>query len=242
MNNDNSTLILNDAGGYYWYSIEDVAVLMARIREKYLGNMTMSQYEISTSGIFLSVPLNYDDSNTKLENDFKTIAERIIKADIPGAALPTALIFPTIIGRNHWTVNVVCINYEEKIMYILKDDPFGGKDANKIPDRMIRYIENTGERLIDRHYEKNHMNNDYLVTNMLLTKKKPQQFDGWNCGPIIVSNIKDYINCFKKHENKFKCIESIKYTFNINKIQTIRENDIENYKEIIKDYNEFTYS
>lgn len=145
--------------------------------------------------------------------------------------LPKIIIIPIVDGV-HWRIVRIDIDYDAKKVHILFDDPYGqGKFPPDIKDVIIQSVTTEISKLIN-------VQALALTEDDMTEKGIDQQGSGeniWDCGPIVFSNIRDYIRQYKENS------EDTKYFINrFNEdghdvlITKIRENDYQNYCKVIE--------
>jgi hypothetical protein len=218
---DDSNLATHGHDRKYYYSIYDSIKLVANIRQKKL-NYTQDvehNYPIKAQGeeysptrqnhqgILITNPyheLNFQDS---LADDIKTIMGRhtvdthnndINNLNNLWDQMPNLLIIPILYGEEggHWRAIRAQIDYTSQTVYILWDDPYGADNFNEhLTETLLPCLTHHLEQLI-RHQTQ--CAEFVLTTNKITCQKKPfnQQGEGngYDCGPIIFSNITNYAN------------------------------------------------
>jgi DNA polymerase III delta prime subunit len=182
----------------YWYSVADGMRLNIAIRQSIFdytnmpihGGEEYSALRENHHHIFLADPYHIDNFATSLQDDVNVLINRWYK-------MPTSLLIP-VLGGMHWRIVAIAIDYEQRIVKICWDDPYG---ANHFPMHMRHTIVNgviqEVRKLIQRQ------TGDPRVIIQEFDKGIDQQGSGrndWDCGPIVFSNLVDYIQTFKGNQ------------------------------------------
>ena len=211
---------------HYWYSVNDIMTILEYFRSIYLkfslveilsSNALIdvadlySSYRINVSMIFLANPYSIEN----LEINFMDDLGRLY---IEWGEFPRQFIL-VLIANSHWRV-VRMFFYVESID-ILWDDPYGG---NCFPYMIKEMMMNIVGSAYMHFYNKN------VVINQI-TKSLDQQGlgeNGWDCGPIALQNVEDYLinfNILNENFNYYTIVDVISYNNN-HMIHTIRKKHI----------------
>ncbi|MCD6047367.1 MAG: hypothetical protein K0S08_1014 [Gammaproteobacteria bacterium] len=213
LNNSGDDKNLKDDGDdpKYIYRVRDVVNLMLAVRCECLhyqdagtgleyqqpGGEDYSQLRENAEHIFLTDPIHELHFCTYLLDEIKKISGQHEEAAMHKQKWqkpPTTLILPILTGRTqsgHWQNIRVTIDYQQRQANILWDDPYGqGRFYEETKTGYRRAITEALAILF-----KTFTNIDALPILQESDKQINQQGDdnSWDCGPIIVSNIRDYV-------------------------------------------------
>ena len=196
---------------YYWYSITDGLMLLSWIRKNYLdynNKYTHSSSEQYTAHIennnkvLVTDPYYQGNLSDYFQDDILRITEGKFGdstcQDKIWSSMPTTIIIPLLSGI-HWRAIVVTVNYKEQTTSILLNDPYGkGQFTNDLVNNIIEMVRTNVEKLIQKEINDSTFK---LEKNKIKIKEKvsDQQGkgqNGWDCGPITFSNIKDYLKYY----------------------------------------------
>jgi tetratricopeptide (TPR) repeat protein len=180
----------------YWYSIADGMRLTFAIRQTFLnydqiaikGGEEYSALRENHNRIFLADPYYMDNFATCLQDDISMILARWQK-------MPTMLLIPCL-GGMHWRLVQVQIDYPQKIVKICWDDPYG---ENHFPpsmqSSMLNVVAQAAKKLIQKQTKDPRFS---LKKSAIQQEEKKIDQQGstnndWDCGPIVFSNLADYI-------------------------------------------------
>ena len=190
--NEDWTLKGNGTTRHYWYSAEDMRIVLNYLRSQYLnyvipewldGNIDMgdlySAYRINEQRIFLAEPYSEDNFENSIMYDFSRIYNEW------GEAFPNQFIF-VLIAQAHWRVVRIIFDNLNETIDILWDDPYGGYTfPQNLKDTILTLIREIF--YFFKHVE---------VPISEVTKQTDQQglgSNGWDCGPISIQNVEDYL-------------------------------------------------
>ncbi|MCP5378734.1 MAG: ankyrin repeat domain-containing protein [Rickettsiaceae bacterium] len=254
---DDRNLVEHGSDPHYLYSIADATRLTLWLRQTYLtehytdnrivrpGEEHASTRE-NDKKIFVADPY-YHQAGSKsfrdyLQSDIEKITATGQYNSIEAGSwsqMPEILVIPILCDGVHWRMVNVRIDYGSKTLNILFDDPYGfGKFPKSLQKSIIDDIRDNAQRLICKQTNDNSiiLNINKITYGEKITDQQGSGKNGWDCGPIIFSNVEDYI----KHaiDTNNPLIYSIPvYTDNQHqkKISQIRQADIERYKAIDED-------
>lgn len=209
---------------YYWYSLSDGFRLLLAIRKnklKYLssdespyaihGNEEYSCYRENRERIFMADPYYVDSFNDSFVDDIKTIVGQHTQRNQKWQLQPALLIIPLLTG-NHWRLIRVEVDYNNKNVSVLWDDPYGKNSFNQpLKERLLLDLKRGIELLIQVQLQ----DKEFKLTNEALThcdKNIDQQGANqnfWDCAVITFSNIEDYTN--QSRNQDFSEVNSEKY-------------------------------
>lgn len=223
---------LTKHGDDYCYSITDGIRLLVDVRKHLLNYTNTASSEEgyfslreNLERIFITDPYhianfeksfsdNIMDISGKItifqeyfSNKRETITERTIKN---WKEMPKLIVIPILYEETQWRCLVIDINYDDKSVHILRDDPYGKGKFPEISTEQLEVIRVNVEKLIKRQFN----DNDFVLTQdkiIQYEKELDQQGvenKGSGSGSIVFSNIMDYVTHYKEHEN----IEGISYT------------------------------
>jgi hypothetical protein len=190
---------------YYWYSVSDVMVLLINVRSENLtfnnrpGEARLVGEEFSAlrendQGVLVADPQHSENFNDYLSNDIDRIVGEVSNKCNMWQHMPTQIVIPLISGLL-WRVIRIQICYIKKNVSLLWDDPFGIAFPEQLKDVLRVSIIKNINKLIDK--ENNVVGFDLRRTSITEKAKAIEQqqrgINSWDCGPIVVSNIRDYI-------------------------------------------------
>ena len=168
-------------------------------------NEQNSAFRENLKSIFLSDPYYTGSFDEYFEDDISRIING--KGEQPSwQDMPEAIIIPIIDGV-HWRLIKIKINYTDRNADILWDDPFGENFSTNLRTSLKASIKDKITKLINKQcgdvdqLEESH---DFMTDDDDYFKVIDQQgrlSDFYDCGPIVFSNIRDYI----RHNNKDRC-------------------------------------
>ena len=232
---DDRNLSKNGNNRNYWYSIEDIMILLVHTRSRSLEyNDTQFQpgeeylaIRQNKNRIFLSDP--YYSAN--FEEYIKDDVSRIIgNHEVQKQnnyewkdELPNLIVIPLLSGM-HWRAIIIQVDYGNYKINIIWDDPYG-KFQRDLKINLLEPIKINILKLFQRHNEINHNKQ----SNKLNVEQQENSIDqqgrgknGWDCGPITLTNIRDYTNYYSKNGDF------------IDMSSTIPQHDRENHETILK--------
>jgi hypothetical protein len=144
--------------------------------------------------------------------------------------MPSLIVIPLLSGM-HWRTIAIQINYESNNIDVVWDDPYGNfpeqlKQLLLIPIKVnVLRLLNSNNQIINEAEVVNELTEEtinILQHNNAVDQEGNGQ-NGWDCGPITVSNIRDYIYHYVINSN----LPGINYT--------VDNYDEENHEDTIKD-------
>ncbi len=240
---DDRNIAQNGNDRHYWYSVKDMMTLLINARKNHLS---YKNYEDDAGEDYCSLRPNdqrlfiadpYHESNFAqyLLDDIDQIIGNGVRTRRSWDDMPAQIVIPLLSGA-HWRAIRIEINYVKKTISILWDDPYGeGCFLKKLKDKLIESIIMNASRLIS----KERLNECTLTTESITEVDKTLDQQGlgsnaWDCGPIIISNILDYIKNVNIKNTHFKEY-SIKAISDINHEQQLidlRNAHVKQYSEI----------
>jgi HEAT repeat protein len=217
---DDSTLSTHGLNNdRYWYSIPDGMRLNLAIRQNLLDYTQIptkvgeaySALSENNNRIFLADPYHIDNFASSLQDDINVLLSR-------WQQMPTTLLLPFLEGM-HWRLVQVKINYKQKSVTVWLDDPYG---KNHFPASMRDLIIDIILQEVSKLIQKEIHNSGFKLPkeNIAQSEKElDQQGSGqhdWDCGPIVFSNLVDYIQAVR--ENK-----AVSYSLGVYKEKDHRE-------------------
>ena len=215
----NSDLIASSAQGhdkslsqngddrYYWYNIRDMMTLLGRARNVHLTYRNYDRLSILRDRYLPLKPNDQQSSvmdpyhGAKFADYFSADIDKIIGnggeyTQCVRKSMPHQIIIPIVSG-GYWRSIIVQVDYVKEIVSVLWDDPCGkGYFPQSLKDicleAMIPNINRLIVKAVGGHSEFK-VSVDKIVQ---VDKSLDQQGKGsnaWDCGPIIMSNIIDYI-------------------------------------------------
>lgn len=227
--NDN-TLATHGDDSHYWYSIQDVQVLVQAIRQAKLiyNKEDTSSYRCkpeeeysatreNRACILLTDPFYVENFATAFEDDIKTITGQhtvdsegssLQAKNNPWQHMPRLIIIPLLSG-SHWHAIRVEVDYQNLQMSILWDDPYGqGHFPVTLKQQCLVVLKQAANRLIQ--VQINHpsftLNSSTIVEYEKSCNQQGWQIgldmdkNDWDCGPIVVSNCQDYCNSTRSNQ------------------------------------------
>lgn len=256
-NQSGSDINLGDRGqqdSHYYYSIRDFSTILLNIRK---NNFTYVK-ESSTGEEYFELRENKEKTllvDPYWVNSFDTYLQSTISritGDTKGQAvdtlnptkwqwdnMPETILIPVLEGI-HWRAIRIKINYEQRSVNILWDDPYGENGFSpQLKEIIKKSLQNRLPQLFKAHFQNDE---DYTLKIEELEKKVDQQGrdqNSWDCGPICLSNIYDYVDKskFNKSNQDFahgdeECFTVTSYATRDDKtLNTIRAQDIMHYLE-----------
>jgi|GEM_PF-5781316 len=188
---------------HYWYSVSDGFRLVLWLRQKHLDYKNISSkageeygpFRENNNHILITDPYHSNNFSNYLNDDINRITAKSNFASLtPWAQMPTRILIPLLSGL-HWRVISVDINYNSQQVSILFDDPYGqGTFPKNLKLLVLGPIKESVEKLIRIQSNNESFN---LIKDLEENEKEiDQQGHGensWDCGPIIFSNIEDYV-------------------------------------------------
>ena len=186
---------------HYWYSVNDMIVISQYLRSRHLRYMVSenqddihlidvydpySAYRLNNDRIFIAEPYSIENLEMNMMDDLG-------RTYIEWTSFPSQFIF-LIIAHSHW--RVVQIMFKQNEIDILWDDPYGG-------ERFPQVIKDKVMNILYAAFI--HFFNLDVVINQI-TKPIDQQglgYNGWDCGPIAIQNVEDYLTHSDESNNNF---------------------------------------
>ena len=239
--NDRS-LSQNGDDRFYWYSVKDMMTLLVHARKEYL------RYENDVSVAPPTLREEYSPLRQNYQNilvadpchqiNFATyLSDDITKIIGDGTQMfwrnmPEQIIIPLLFGAN-WRLIRIQILYLSKTVSILWDDPHGeGAFPQILKDTLLDAIIPNMNRLIvkvvgDSEFR---LSLDDVVQVDKVSDQRGKGGNAWDCGPIIMSNIIDYIKNPTIENTRFSTYsisdsshtaheQQMIYTRNLNRVQ-----------------------
>ena len=237
---DDRSLVEDGNNRHYWYSINDIMTLLIHTRKGVLqySNEVQPGEEFvairqNQPGIFLADPYHATNFADYLNDDISRIIGNHSEEAQNSHAwhdMPRLIVIPLLSGM-HWRTIAIQINYESNNIDVVWDDPYGNF-PEQLKQILLESIKVNVLRLLNSN---NQMINEAEIVNELTEEsinilqhnnaidQQGQGQNGWDCGPITVSNIKDYTSHYVANNN----LTEINYT--------VGSHDRENHDDIIKD-------
>lgn len=186
---------------HYWYSVLDGMVLLQGLRQQYFTfaqNVPADSFQATLENkerIFLADPYEIRNFQSTLENDICDITgthseDQTARNHLRWQHLPTTLIFPLLAGA-HWRIVKVAIDYELNTASILWDDPRG---PSSFPETLKHHIFTVLKKNISVLFDRaNRQANVISFTEETKTIDQQGKENGWDCGPIVFTNIQNYL-------------------------------------------------
>ncbi|RZI47005.1 NACHT domain-containing protein [Rickettsiales endosymbiont of Peranema trichophorum] len=227
MGNDMS---LSSHGGNekYWYSIGDGLRLLWSIRMGKLSYEVEARpgeeynaYRENRECVFVSDPYYIDNLEDYLIDDMKIITGRhgVSRRNQEWVNKPKVLIVPLLHGL-HWKCLKMSIDYDRKSIGVLYDDPYGKEIDDVLDDRLIKAVREAGKMLFGVKVR------TVTIDSKEMDQQGLEQGNGYDCGPIVFSNIRDYVS------DRDYTIRSAKEREHRKQMLEIRERDIREYGEV----------
>ena len=242
---DDRNLADHGDNSHYWYSIADGVRLLSWIRKSYLKYSDMYDgspgeeyvaFRENNNRVFVTDPYYAGNFDNYFRDDVSRITEGKIGEstflDKKWTSMPTAIIIPLLSGL-HWRTVCIVIDYDNRTAKIFLDDPYGiGRFPENLKNNVVEAIKTNIEKLIQKETTDPTFK---LITDIPVKEKQDDQQgsgeNGWDCGPITFSNIRDYIYSITKSTELEYSIAPYKGR-NENIIINVRARDIEHYSEI----------
>jgi hypothetical protein len=177
----------------YWYSCADVFQLLSYFRLNYLEASSDDPYESNDKGIVLLNPQVVSTLKESLKH--KEIKENV-----------TSVIFPLMDGR-HWMVGRLFFLKKQKKQ---KKEPSSSSHVSDVSDIEFLFVDSYGPShsnvMVERVLKE--ITDAFPQSYVKLLLKQLHQlavFNGWDCGPISVQNIKDFLI-----RNDYSCQDIVK--------------------------------
>jgi hypothetical protein len=192
-NGDDRNLSTHGSNGNYWYSIRDGMALLVAIRKAKLNYASSNEYIENNLGVFLANPYHEFNFGGSLLGDIERIQGQhgVAQWNKP----PRIIIIPVLSGL-HWRCVRVQIDYINKRVSILFDDPYGkGRFGENLKTKIRESIKLHVPKLLEAQVAE--------ITFSEVDKGVNQQGNdnGSDCGPIVFGNIEDYCDTNKINED-----------------------------------------
>lgn len=211
---DDRNLAQDGNNRYYWYSVRDVMTLLVNIRkesltynnrpEAVLGEEYSSLRENDQS-ILIADPQHSANFNDYLSNDIdKIIGVGNVKSNV-WVHMPSQIIIPLLSGL-HWRVIRIQIDYGKRTVSVLWDDPYGNfAFPEQLKNELRASIIYNVSKLIckETNVAVFILSAESINERDKVTAQQPLGENSWDCGPITVSNIRDYIKHFAIENSHF---------------------------------------
>ena len=184
----------------------------------------------NTSGIFLTDPYYSGNFEVYLADDIRRIIG--IQTDEGQNKqrwhnfMPKLIVIPLISGM-HWRTIVIQINYTNFDVTILYDDPYG-RFPDRLKEELLPSIKQSCQMLIKKHNEiKNlQIDADFDIKSNENHIDQQGPNNHWDCGPITLINVQDYVSHFIHHGD----LNQVEYSIGRHDV------DIENHEKILKNF------
>jgi hypothetical protein len=217
----------------YLYSIADMYTLFIWLRQKELTytykDKDQKEFEYPKKGsdpyaasrengerIFLPDPYYYGGFAESFKQSIDVILGECVgerKNENNKWTLMPELLIVAICDGSHWRSIRIKMDYENSVVRVLWDDPFG---EGAFPEYMKESCSKVIKEQIGRLIKQNDSTKQLTDSNIVFSEKAlKQQACGCDCGPIIFSNVMDYVqklgattsefeNNAEKHKHKDK--------------------------------------
>ncbi len=212
----------------YLYSVGDGYRLLLDIREKQLNrgntflaaaNEQNAAFRENHKRIFLSDPYYTNSFDEYFEDDIS----RIINGkgeQSSWRAMPETIIIPIIDGV-HWRLIRIKISYIDRNADILWDDPFGENFSTNlrtnlkisIKDKITKLIKKQCGDVVQLEDIHDFINDDNDYFKVVDQQGRLSNF--YDCGPIVFSNVRDYIENNNIENQKFSLRDDHYYTIKL---------------------------
>ena len=248
---DDRNLAEHGDNAHYWYSINDMMTLLIHSRRENLvyNNQVQPGEEYiairqNQSRVFLADPYHSANFSYYLADDVSRITGNHNEGAQNNHAwqgnMPNLIVIPLLSGM-HWRTIAIQINYETNTLNITWDDPYGNF-PQVLRDQLLQPIRASASNLINRHNQINNLEVDELDEwniNVVHHENDIDQLgrgnNGWDCGPITLTNIRDYVTHYAQNQN----LDGVNYTIVDNtednhtaNIRNARINHIEEYGQV----------
>jgi hypothetical protein len=247
---DNRNLADDGNNRHYWYSIIDIMTLLLHTRQGVLqyNNQVVPGEEFlairqNQNGIFLTDPYHTANFTEYFNDDISRILgnhPEETQNNHVWDTMPRLIVIPLLSGM-HWRTIAIQINYEIYTIDIVWDDPYG-KFPEQLKQNLLESIKINILKLLNSNNQLINMgeNVDSLIETDINILQHNNEIDqqgqgqnGWDCGPITVSNIRDYIVHYAHNNNNLTGIDYTVSDYNTenheNTIKDIRINHIKQY-------------
>jgi len=237
---DNRNLADDGNNRHYWYSINDIMTLLLHERQEVLqyDNQVAPGEEFlairqNQNCIFLTDPYHTANFIEYFNDDISRIIgnhPEEAQNNHVWYTMPRLIVIPLLSGM-HWRTIAIQINYETNTIDIVWDDPYG-KFPEQLKQNLLESIKSNILKLLNSNNQLTNMgeNVDALIETDINVLQYNNEIDqqghgqnGWDCGPITVSNIRDYIVHYAHNNN----LTGINYT--------VSDYNTENHESTIKD-------
>jgi hypothetical protein len=185
----------------YWYSIRDGLTLLIEIRQSKLhsltSNTTVENAHIENQeGVFITDPYHALNFSTYLQDDLKRITGNGLQT-VRWASMPRLIIIPVLLGTIHWHCVRVEIDYSNKKVDVLLDDPYGKAHFDK---DLKNHIMGSLTEHLKMLFVAQSGNATFVLNEEGYKELNQQGSNGCNCGPIVFSNIADYTDVTRPNQ------------------------------------------
>eukprot|EP00919_Chromeraceae_sp_WS-2016_P019286 GHVR01045931.1.p1 GENE.GHVR01045931.1~~GHVR01045931.1.p1 ORF type:complete len:217 (+),score=25.90 GHVR01045931.1:1649-2299(+) len=148
--------------------------------------------------------------------------------------MPNLIVIPLLTGM-HWRTIAIQIDYKTNTLNIIWDDPYGNF-PEELRNELLQPVRANALNLINRQ------NNGALTEDNIIIQQHQNIIDqqgrsnGWDCGPITLSNARDYTTHYVQNHN----LNEVIYTIGEN-TQNSHTDDIINARiSHMKEYSQVT--
>ncbi|MBA8667594.1 ankyrin repeat domain-containing protein [Holosporaceae bacterium 'Namur'] len=233
--------LLADGHDRYWYSVSDGFRLLMHIRKAKLSydntipvneGEEYSAYRENREGVFIADPYHILNFRENFEDDIRRLSGQI--NGIAGWSNTTKVMLIPIIDGIHWRAIRITMHEDDRIS-ILWDDPYG---KNGFSEEMKSSIKQAIREVICTLCEGIEIEVEEVEEVEKVIDQQGKGLNGYDCGPIIFSNISDYIDITKSNQEFTK---TSKHAYTIGEfseqlhnqdIRILRRNDTRRYAEM----------
>lgn len=196
-------------------------------------------YRENTDRVFLADPYYLTNFASYLKDDLARIsATSNFSGFTSWDNMPTVIIIPLLAG-SHWRVVKVDIDYALGSCSITLKDPYGQGGFSRELKATITEAVSTNiqvllakQAAITSNITAANLNGDILTTEEA-TDQQGRGSNGWDCGPITFSNIKDYLEFVISPKAHLEfTIGAANETEHASKIAAVRSTDIDIYSRV----------
>ncbi|KIE05158.1 hypothetical protein NF27_ER00010 [Candidatus Jidaibacter acanthamoeba] len=188
--NGNDRNLLIDGHDRYWYSISDGFRLLMHTRKTRLKYDNVvnegeeySAYRENREGLFIADPYHVLNFRENFEDDIRRLSGQ--QVGIEGWSKPINTIIIPLLDGLHWRSIRVTMDYENNKISILWDDPYGRNSfPAELKDSIKQSIIKTISALCEAEIEVEEVEK--------IIDQQGRGVNGYDCGPIVFSNINDY--------------------------------------------------
>ncbi len=233
----------------YLYRVRDVMVLTWGLRKQAFSYVQQGRQSYSAKmgeeysavrenekHVFVGDPAHHLNFETHLLDEMKKISGTHEQESMRQRwqEPPGVMIFPVLTGgvSGHWCCIRVTVDYVHRQASILWDDPFGD-------NAMLRNYQSSFKEAVQKSlamlFEQFGKQGDRIEISEVIKSLK-QQMDGASCGPIMLSNMRDYVDPHRSNETfasgggySFRPLNTSQYE---EQIAVLRAGDTQTYLEI----------